>query len=60
VHGRQFAASDIDVLYQTFEPISASVLLEHSDVIPGVASTLVDLGNPPDRIKTERFAPTGG
>jgi ferredoxin-NADP reductase len=25
-----------------------------------VAGTLVELGNPPDRIKTERFGPTGG
>jgi ferredoxin-NADP reductase len=25
-----------------------------------VASMLVELGNPPDRVKTERFGPTGG
>jgi ferredoxin-NADP reductase len=29
-------------------------------LVETVASTLVDLGNPPDRIKTERFGPTGG
>src|SRR5256886_631397 len=29
-------------------------------LVEAVASTLVDLGNPPDRVKTERFGPTGG
>ena len=29
-------------------------------LVETVASTLVDLGNPPDRVKTERFGPTGG
>jgi ferredoxin-NADP reductase len=29
-------------------------------LVETVASTLVDLGTPPDRIKTERFGPTGG
>ena len=29
-------------------------------LVEEVASTLVDLGNPPDRVKTERFGPTGG
>jgi ferredoxin-NADP reductase len=29
-------------------------------LVEAVASTLVQLGNPPDRIKTERFGPTGG
>jgi len=28
--------------------------------VEAVASTLVDLGNPADRVKTERFGPTGG
>ena len=29
-------------------------------LVETVASTLVELGHPPDRIKTERFGPTGG
>jgi ferredoxin-NADP reductase len=29
-------------------------------LVESVASTLVELGHPPDRIKTERFGPTGG
>jgi ferredoxin-NADP reductase len=29
-------------------------------LVEAVASTLVELGNPPDRVKTERFGPTGG
>jgi ferredoxin-NADP reductase len=29
-------------------------------LVEAVASTLVDLGHPPDRVKTERFGPTGG
>jgi ferredoxin-NADP reductase len=29
-------------------------------LVEAVARTLVELGNPPDRIKTERFGPTGG
>ena len=29
-------------------------------LVEAVASTLVELGHPPDRIKTERFGPTGG
>ena len=29
-------------------------------LVEAVASTLVDLGNPPERVKTERFGPTGG
>jgi ferredoxin-NADP reductase len=29
-------------------------------LVEAVASTLVELGHPPDRVKTERFGPTGG
>jgi ferredoxin-NADP reductase len=29
-------------------------------LVEAVATTLVDLGHPPDRVKTERFGPTGG
>lgn len=29
-------------------------------LVEAVATALVELGNPPDRIKTERFGPTGG
>jgi ferredoxin-NADP reductase len=29
-------------------------------LVEGVATTLVELGNPPHRVKTERFGPTGG
>jgi len=29
-------------------------------LVEAVARTLVDMGHPPDRIKTERFGPTGG
>src|SRR5919201_1909659 len=29
-------------------------------LVESVATTLVDLGHPPDRVKTERFGPTGG
>jgi len=29
-------------------------------LVEAVASTLVDLGHPPERVKTERFGPTGG
>jgi ferredoxin-NADP reductase len=29
-------------------------------LVESVASTLVGLGHEPDRIKTERFGPTGG
>jgi ferredoxin-NADP reductase len=29
-------------------------------LVEAVARTLVDLGNPPERVKTERFGPTGG
>jgi ferredoxin-NADP reductase len=29
-------------------------------LVEAVAQTLVELGNPPDRVKTERFGPTGG
>jgi ferredoxin-NADP reductase len=29
-------------------------------LVEAVARTLVELGNPPDRVKTERFGPTGG
>jgi ferredoxin-NADP reductase len=29
-------------------------------LVESVARALVDLGNPPDRVKTERFGPTGG
>jgi ferredoxin-NADP reductase len=29
-------------------------------LVEAVASMLVELGNPPDRVKTERFGPTGG
>lgn len=29
-------------------------------LVEAVANTLVELGNPPDRVKTERFGPTGG
>jgi ferredoxin-NADP reductase len=29
-------------------------------LVEAVAGTLVELGNPPDRVKTERFGPTGG
>jgi ferredoxin-NADP reductase len=31
-----------------------------TSLVEAVASALVELGNPPDRIKTERFGPTGG
>jgi phosphonoacetaldehyde hydrolase len=40
VHDRPFAESDLDALYTTFEPITASVVLEHSDVILGVVELL--------------------
>jgi ferredoxin-NADP reductase len=29
-------------------------------LVEAVAQSLVELGNPPDRVKTERFGPTGG
>jgi ferredoxin-NADP reductase len=29
-------------------------------LVEAVATTLVELGHPPDRVKTERFGPTGG
>jgi ferredoxin-NADP reductase len=29
-------------------------------LVEAVAAALVDLGLPPDRVKTERFGPTGG
>ena len=29
-------------------------------LVEAVARTLVELGQPPDRVKTERFGPTGG
>jgi len=29
-------------------------------LVEAVASMLVELGHPPDRVKTERFGPTGG
>jgi ferredoxin-NADP reductase len=31
-----------------------------TSLVEAVASLLVDLGHPPDRVKTERFGPTGG
>jgi ferredoxin-NADP reductase len=29
-------------------------------LVEAVARMLVELGHPPDRVKTERFGPTGG
>ncbi len=31
-----------------------------TQLVEAVATTLVELGHPPDRVKTERFGPTGG
>jgi len=37
-----------------------SMVCGPTPLVEGVAQALVDLGNPPERVKTERFGPTGG
>ena len=37
-----------------------SMICEPTPLVEAVATTLVELGHPPDRVKSERFGPTGG
>lgn len=45
-----------------FDPVERALCMVcgPTSLVEAVANTLVELGNPPDRIKTERFGPTGG
>jgi len=44
----------------TTEQHPLSMVCGPTPMVEAVATTLVELGHPPDRIKTERFGPTGG
>jgi ferredoxin-NADP reductase len=54
---------DIDLLAQVgFPPEQRPLCMVcgPTPLVEAVATLLVDLGHPPDRVKTERFGPTGG
>ena len=54
---------DRDMLSEVaFKPVQQPLCMVcgPTPLVEAVASTLVELGHPPDRVKTERFGPTGG
>ncbi len=54
---------DRDMLREVgFDPVQRPLCMVcgPTSLVEAVANTLVELGNPPDRIKTERVGPTGG
>jgi phosphonoacetaldehyde hydrolase len=43
VHGRPFAASDVDALYEEFTPMNAASVVRHAELIPGALEVIAAL-----------------
>jgi phosphonoacetaldehyde hydrolase len=43
VHGRSFADSDVDALYEVFVPMNVEVIPQFADLIPGALETVAEL-----------------
>jgi phosphonoacetaldehyde hydrolase len=39
-HGREFAESDVDAIFQVFEPMNIAAVRDHADIIPGTIAAI--------------------
>jgi len=59
-YSRRIDREMLDEVAFTTEQHPLCMVCGPTPLVEAVASLLVELGHPPDRVKTERFGPTGG